>query len=68
MSRSAGLSFLQLIGKLRYTKDGDCAPPRPWDVLIVDEGHQIKNPSCQSGRSLRRIHARSRILLTGPPA
>lgn len=34
-------------------------------MLIVDEGHQIKNPSCQSGRSLRRIKARSRILLTG---
>lgn len=40
---------------------------KPWDVLIVDEGHQIKNPSCQSGRSLRRINARSRILLTGTP-
>lgn len=40
---------------------------KPWDVLIVDEGHQIKNPSCQSGRSLRRIKARSRILLTGTP-
>ena len=38
---------------------------RPWDVLIVDEGHQIKNPSSQSGRVLRRISARSRILLTG---
>ena len=37
-------------------------------MLIVDEGHQIKNPSCQSGRSLRRINARSRILLTGPEA
>ena len=41
---------------------------RPWDVLIVDEGHQIKNPSCQSGRSLRRISASSRILLTGQEA
>ncbi|CAE7293363.1 CHR24 [Symbiodinium pilosum] len=40
---------------------------KPWDVLIVDEGHQIKNPSSQSGRVLRRINARSRILLTGTP-
>ena len=42
------------------------SPWRPWDVLVVDEGHQIKNPSSQSGRVLRRINARSRILLTGP--
>ena len=34
-------------------------------MLIVDEGHQIKNPSCQSGRSLRRVQSRSRLLLTG---
>mmetsp|Transcript_11971 Transcript_11971/g.28593 ORF Transcript_11971/g.28593 Transcript_11971/m.28593 type:complete len:961 (-) Transcript_11971:198-3080(-) len=40
---------------------------KPWDVLVVDEGHQIKNPSSQSGRVLRRINARSRILLTGTP-
>eukprot|EP00930_Biecheleria_cincta_P005047 TRINITY_DN10596_c0_g3_i3.p1 TRINITY_DN10596_c0_g3~~TRINITY_DN10596_c0_g3_i3.p1 ORF type:complete len:1096 (-),score=248.22 TRINITY_DN10596_c0_g3_i3:301-3312(-) len=38
-----------------------------WDVVVVDEGHQIKNPSCQSGRALRRIDARSRFLLTGTP-
>jgi len=40
---------------------------KPWDVLVVDEGHQIKNPSSQSGRVLRRINARSRLLLTGTP-
>ncbi|CAK9005803.1 unnamed protein product [Durusdinium trenchii] len=48
----------------------DACPPdeqQPWDVIIVDEGHQIKNPSCQFGRALRRINARSRILLTGTP-
>eukprot|EP00930_Biecheleria_cincta_P005041 TRINITY_DN10596_c0_g1_i1.p1 TRINITY_DN10596_c0_g1~~TRINITY_DN10596_c0_g1_i1.p1 ORF type:complete len:983 (-),score=258.61 TRINITY_DN10596_c0_g1_i1:183-3050(-) len=39
----------------------------PWDVVIVDEGHQIKNPSCQTGRALRRIDAVSRFLLTGTP-
>mmetsp|Transcript_38899 Transcript_38899/g.70148 ORF Transcript_38899/g.70148 Transcript_38899/m.70148 type:complete len:992 (+) Transcript_38899:42-3017(+) len=39
----------------------------PWDVIVVDEGHQIKNPSCQSGRALRRLEARSRFLLTGTP-
>lgn len=39
----------------------------PWDTVIVDEGHQIKNPSCLVGRALRKIDARSRFLLTGTP-
>jgi hypothetical protein len=40
---------------------------RPWDVVIVDEGHAIKNPSCLAGRALRKLEARSRFLLTGTP-
>jgi len=40
---------------------------RPWDLVVVDEAHQIKNPSCQLGRMLRRLISRSRILLTGTP-
>lgn len=40
---------------------------RPWDVVIVDEGHQIKNPSCENGRALRKMESRSRFLLTGTP-
>jgi len=40
---------------------------RPWDAVIVDEGHQIKNPSCLSGRALRKLKAHSRFLLTGTP-
>merc|ERR1719161_932180 len=53
--------------------DGDedleigCQGPRAWDVVIVDEAHRIKNPSCQVGRALRRIKARCRLLLTGTP-
>jgi SNF2 family DNA or RNA helicase len=40
---------------------------RPWDVVFVDEGHQIKNPSCQSGKALRKLSSRSRFLLSGTP-
>eukprot|EP00929_Paragymnodinium_shiwhaense_P072878 TRINITY_DN369_c0_g3_i1.p1 TRINITY_DN369_c0_g3~~TRINITY_DN369_c0_g3_i1.p1 ORF type:complete len:967 (+),score=347.31 TRINITY_DN369_c0_g3_i1:99-2999(+) len=55
--------------------EGDIARPAPgsegaelpWDVIIVDEAHQIKNPSCVAGKDLRRIHSRSRFLLTGTP-
>mmetsp|Transcript_18969 Transcript_18969/g.40753 ORF Transcript_18969/g.40753 Transcript_18969/m.40753 type:complete len:1467 (+) Transcript_18969:81-4481(+) len=39
----------------------------PWDVLFVDEGQQIKNPSSSAGRALRRIEAKSRFLLSGTP-
>jgi len=42
-------------------------PNRPWDVVIVDEGHQIKNPKCLNGRALRKLEARTRFLLTGTP-
>lgn len=41
--------------------------PQAWDVVIVDEAHRIKNPSCQVGRALRRIKAQCRLLLTGTP-
>jgi len=40
---------------------------RPWDCVIVDEGHFIKNPSCLVGRALRKLKAKSRFLLTGTP-
>eukprot|EP00929_Paragymnodinium_shiwhaense_P041737 TRINITY_DN21679_c0_g1_i2.p1 TRINITY_DN21679_c0_g1~~TRINITY_DN21679_c0_g1_i2.p1 ORF type:complete len:985 (+),score=239.40 TRINITY_DN21679_c0_g1_i2:98-2956(+) len=38
-----------------------------WDVIVVDEAHQIRNPSSTAGRELRRIPARSRFMLTGTP-
>jgi len=38
-----------------------------WDMVVVDEAHRIKNPSCQVGRALRRLESRSRMLLTGTP-
>eukprot|EP00927_Polykrikos_kofoidii_P064604 TRINITY_DN5999_c0_g1_i2.p1 TRINITY_DN5999_c0_g1~~TRINITY_DN5999_c0_g1_i2.p1 ORF type:complete len:1235 (+),score=293.63 TRINITY_DN5999_c0_g1_i2:388-3705(+) len=39
----------------------------PWDVVIVDEAHQIKNPSCVVGKDLRKLYSLSRFLLTGTP-
>jgi len=38
-----------------------------WDVIMIDEGHQIKNPACVAGKELRRIESRSRFLITGTP-
>jgi len=48
-------------------QEGGDDPNRPWDVVIVDEGHQIKNPACMNGRALRKLEAKSRFLLTGTP-
>jgi len=41
--------------------------PEKWDAVIIDEAHQLKNPGCVSGRALRRLQAKCRVLLTGTP-
>jgi SNF2 family DNA or RNA helicase len=38
-----------------------------WDVVLLDEGHKIKNHRIALSQSLRRIPSRTRILLTGTP-
>jgi len=45
----------------------DDGQDRPWDVVIVDEAHQIKNPASVAGKDLRKIKSRSRFMLTGTP-
>eukprot|EP00933_Yihiella_yeosuensis_P041085 TRINITY_DN35525_c0_g1_i1.p1 TRINITY_DN35525_c0_g1~~TRINITY_DN35525_c0_g1_i1.p1 ORF type:complete len:1432 (-),score=477.17 TRINITY_DN35525_c0_g1_i1:154-3870(-) len=40
---------------------------RPWDLVVCDEAHRMKNISTLLGKSLRRLKSRSRILLTGTP-
>jgi SNF2 family DNA or RNA helicase len=42
------------------------APP-VWDLLLLDEGHRVKNPSTATARALRATPARYRLLLTGTP-
>ena len=38
-----------------------------WDLLIVDEGHRLKNAESRLAEILRSFHFRHRILLTGTP-
>jgi len=38
-----------------------------WSYVILDEGHLIKNPSCQVSKILRDIPAEHRIILSGTP-
>lgn len=40
---------------------------RPWDIVICDEAHRMKNISTLLGKSLRHLESTCRILLTGTP-
>lgn len=39
----------------------------PWDVLVVDEAHRLKNFDCKLLNALRKCQAEGRLLLTGTP-
>lgn len=43
---------------------GSC---RPWDLVICDEAHKMKNMSSLLAKSLRKLSSNCRILLTGTP-
>ena len=36
-------------------------------LLVLDEGHRIKNADSQTSQAVRKIHAENRIILTGTP-
>jgi superfamily II DNA or RNA helicase len=38
-----------------------------WDVVVLDEAQQIKNPSSKGARAARALEARARIAMTGTP-
>lgn len=40
---------------------------RPWDVVVCDEAHRMKNISSLLGKSLRKLRSNCRLLLTGTP-
>jgi superfamily II DNA or RNA helicase len=40
---------------------------RHWDVVILDEGQNIKNPTSQTAKAARDLPARHRLVLTGTP-
>ncbi|KAI8470944.1 MAG: P-loop containing nucleoside triphosphate hydrolase protein [Monoraphidium minutum] len=39
----------------------------PWNFLILDEGHKIKNPSMQLAQRMRSLSARVRLIISGTP-
>ena len=38
-----------------------------WRVVVLDEGHIIKNAETQISQVVRKLHADARLLLTGTP-
>jgi SNF2 family DNA or RNA helicase len=40
---------------------------RPWDAIIMDEAHRLRNPRSASGRLARALSARYLLLLTATP-
>ncbi|MEU5547786.1 DEAD/DEAH box helicase [Streptomyces sioyaensis] len=40
---------------------------QPWDLVIADEAHRLRNPRSASGRLVRTLRARYLLLLTATP-
>ena len=47
--------------------DLDLFLDKKWFICVVDEAQNIKNPSTQITRAVKKIHAESKIALTGTP-
>ena len=45
----------------------DALTAEPWDLVVVDEAHRVKNPRSASGRLVRALRARHLLLLTATP-
>jgi len=39
----------------------------PWEYLVLDEAHRVKNESSSLAKVLRQLHVNYRLLLTGTP-
>ncbi|CAN5745744.1 hypothetical protein BH11PSE8_BH11PSE8_20950 [soil metagenome] len=48
-------------------RDISALQAQPWHMLILDEAQMVKNAGSRAAASLRRIHARHRLCVTGTP-
>jgi superfamily II DNA or RNA helicase len=48
-------------------RDVDLLAAVDWDVVVLDEVQQVKNPAAKAARAVRRLPARQRVALTGTP-
>ncbi|WP_156993766.1 DEAD/DEAH box helicase [Pseudonocardia acaciae] len=61
----AGTVVLTSYGVLRA--DANALGGRGWDVVVLDEAQQIKNPDARAARAARALDARLRVAMTGTP-
>ena len=61
----AGAVVVTSYGLLR--RDAELLAGVDWDVVVLDEAQQIKNPSAQTARKARGLTAQARVALTGTP-
>jgi hypothetical protein len=48
-------------------RDRDGLARIPWQYVIVDEGHQIKNPDAARSKAIKTIPGQHKLVLTGTP-
>jgi SNF2 family DNA or RNA helicase len=61
----AGAVVVTSYGLVR--RDIDLLAAMAWDVVVLDEAQQVKNPAAKAARAVRRLPARQRVALTGTP-
>lgn len=60
-------SYIGIVSYTSLDKYHNVLSEIPWDVVIGDEAHKIKNPDSLQSRAFRKIKADRRILMTGTP-
>ena len=48
-------------------RDVDALAERNWSRIVLDEAQAIKDPASETAQQLRRLPARTRVVLTGTP-
>ncbi|MGW5360561.1 DEAD/DEAH box helicase [Actinopolymorpha pittospori] len=61
----AGAVVVTSYGLLR--RDFELLRAVDWDVVVLDEAQQIKNPAAKAAKAARALPARARVALTGTP-
>jgi len=48
-------------------RDGAMLSKREWNIICLDEAHQVKNRWTKTSRSLMKLSSKGRVMLTGTP-
>lgn len=50
-----------------FLKDSEFLDSIQWQVLVIDEGHRIKNSEGKKNNAMKKLNTKQRIILTGTP-